>query len=204
MPLTRSQNRILEFLKNHQTNGLAMPTIQEITEYCRYASTRATRDHLDALERKGKITRTRGKARSLRVIDEPLKMGRLQEIPVLGSIPAGFSEEVFESLESTIQIDVLSFGLKSASGLFALKVRGNSMVDRGILEGDLAIVDSNERPSIGNVVVALVDGEVTLKTIVKNGQSIYLKAENPDFDDIFPLRSLQIQGVVKSIVRTQP
>lgn len=204
MSLTPPQNKILEYLLSYQARSQPMPSIQEITDYCQYASTRATRDHLAALERGGCISRVRGKARSLRVLCDSSKESRVDDIPVLGSIPAGGAEAQSESVEGMLHFDLSSLGLRNSSGLFALRVRGNSMTARGIYEGDVAIIDPAATPSDGDAVAALVDEEVTLKTLVWDGMNSYLKAENAAFDDIFPLQALEIQGVVKAIIRIRP
>lgn len=201
MKLTPPQSKILEFLQRFQVDGQPMPSIQEITDHCHYASTRATRDHLDALERGGWISRTKGKARSLQVVDKTQNT-RFPRIPILGSIPAGMTEEQSQSQGRWLDIAPSSLGLENTTSLFAVDVRGDSMIERGIFDGDLAIIDSKSTPANGDAVAALVDEEVTLKTLIQKGNHAYLKAENPSYHNIFPLHSLQIQGVVRTIIRT--
>ena len=121
------------------------------------------------------------------------------KLPVLGSIPAGgavLSEEHISSWMSVGE-DIAS----NATDYFMLEVTGNSMVDAGIFEGDMVVVDMKKQPKNGDVVVAMVDGGNTLKRFIKEGNNVYLKAENKDYNDIYPENELSVQGVVSSLIR---
>ncbi len=203
---TKAQQRILDYLIEHQRHGVSMPSIQEITEYCGYKSTKATRDHLHVLSRDGWISREPGKARSISVLTEESGSLSLDRIPVLGAIPAGPADARAEYVEGHIGVSLASLGICRTSKIFALKVHGNSMTERGIFDGDTAIIDGAGACSNGSVVAALVDGEVSLKTLVDPGdrEKAFLKAENPIHSDIYPVLSLSIQGVVRAIIRTSP
>ena len=121
------------------------------------------------------------------------------KLPILGMIPAGgpvLSEEYISSW-----MDVGEGIAGSAEGRFLLTVTGDSMIDAAIVEGDLAVVNSNTTPKNGDIVVALVDGANTLKRFIKEAGKVYLKAENKNYKDIYPENDLQIQGVVTTIIR---
>ena len=183
-----------------------MPSIAEMTEFCGYRSTKAVRDILRILEREAWISRDSRKARSIRVLAATQPLASLCQVPLLGAIPAGLAEIQTERVEKHIGVNQATLGLRESSSLFALKVHGDSMVGRGIFDGDLAVIDGKGTYADGCVVAALVDGEVTLKTLVDpgNGRKSFLKAENPIYSDIYPIMSLSVQGVVKTIIRTLP
>ena len=165
-------------------------------------STKTIRDHLTALERKGMIKRESGKARAIQVIVKKEQAKLNIAIPLVGFIPAGLPEAQDQNPEQMIQIDLNSLGIKPEGNLFALRVHGDSMVRRGIFNRDIAVVDSSKVPRNGDVVAALIDNEVTLKTYKKDGKKTFLRPENPNFADIIPKIELMIQGVARVIIRT--
>ena len=98
-------------------------------------------------------------------------------------------------------IDVETLGIKPTARTFGLKVRGDSMLGKCIVDGDIAIIEHAVQPRSGNVVAALIDGQVTLKTFVMKGGKPYLRAENPRYPNLIPQEELQIQGVMVALVR---
>jgi len=200
--LTRRQQQILDFLAARlQTHG-SMPTIKEIAAQFGFRSPNAVTEHLRLLRQKGAITREPGKARSLRIITplQPLRRP-VRDIPVYGSIPAGFPQPREQEAEGCLSVDVNSIGYQPTKNAFALRVRGNSMIGRHIMDGDYVVLEHGPEPRHGEIVAALIDGECTLKTyVVKAGRS-YLKAENPKYPDLIPAQELVIQGVFKSPIR---
>ena len=120
-------------------------------------------------------------------------------VPLVGTIPAGGPVAAEENVLETYEIGK---GLMpSSSGAFLLRVTGNSMIDAGIYESDMVMVAPNQPVRSGDVVVALVDGESTVKTYIKEGAKVYLQAENPEYENIYPTGELQIQGVVTGLIR---
>jgi repressor LexA len=200
--LTRRQQQILDFLETRlQTHG-SMPTIQEIAAQFGFRSPNAVTEHLRLLRQKGVITSEPGKARSLRIITPLHKLRRpVRDIPVYGSIPAGFPQSRDQEAEGCLSVEVNSIGYKPTKNAFALRVRGDSMIGRHIIDGDYVVLEHGPEPRNGDIVAALIDGECTLKTYVLKGGKPYLKAENPKYPDLIPAQELVIQGVFKSLIR---
>jgi repressor LexA len=180
------------------TSGV-MPSTREIQEHFGFASQTAAVNHLRALEKKGMIHRQPGKARAVAVVSQ-LRRERIVDVPVYGSIAAGFAEAAEQQDEGTISIDATTLGLSRSKGVFALKVRGESMIGAGINDGDLAILENRE-PQAGAIVAALIDGETTLKRLVQQRGRYYLRAENPRYPDLEPLAELSVQGVLVALIR---
>lgn len=179
-PLTSRQKAIYDFvLKSIREKGYA-PSIPEIGAKFNIASTNGVSDHLKALEKKGYIRRAGKRAiEVLSTLGKPV-LTAVRDIPILGRVPAGkpfLSEENVEGL-LTITDDM-------ASGkLFALQVKGDSMIDAGILDGDRVIVKQQGTAENGEIVCALIEGEATLKRFYKKDSVITLKAENEKYEPI--------------------
>jgi len=156
-------------------------------------------NHLRALERKGAIERSPGKARA--AIDPRLRWRpNFRAISLLGQIPAGLSVEAGEAEESTLGVDLSAFGLETTAQVFAVRVRGDSMIGAQIADGDTVILEK-KIPKNGDIVAALIDGEVTLKRYVSSRGKSFLKAENPAYPDLMPTVDLAIQGVMVGLLR---
>ncbi len=199
MKLTARQQEILDFLQSvHRQSGI-MPSTREIQEHFGFASQTAAVSHLRALEKKGAIIKRDRKARSLQLADaadrEPIV-----DVPIYGAIPAGYSDDTKPETDGTLSVDVRSMGLSERSKAYALKVRGESMIDAHIMDGDHVVLEYRE-PRDQDIVAALIDGETTLKRFVSNGRKPYLKAENEMFPDLYPAQELLIQGVMVGLVR---
>ena len=176
-----------------------MPSTREIQEYFGFSSQTAAISHLRALERKGVILRQPGKARALSLVDQ-LDRGPVIDIPLYGSIAAGMAEDVEQAHDRCITVDTQSLGISASAKAFALKVRGESMIDAHILDGDCVILERRE-PKSRDIVAALIDGETTLKRYIVKNRSPFLQAENPKFPDLLPARELIIQGVMIGLLR---
>lgn len=178
------------------------PTMREICDHFGFRSPNAATDHVKALRRKGYLAANpRGKARNFQVIERALRKPVIK-IPVYGSIPAGASQEKVQDKDRTVPIDPGIFGIRNATFTYALDVKGDSMIGKHILPGDIAIIQRNKDAKSGDVVAALIDNESTLKTLTedKNGRTV-LKAENPDYPEMYPVRELTIQGVMVGLIR---
>jgi repressor LexA len=200
--LTRAQRRILEFIQGEISADRPAPTHQEIAERFGYRSTRAAACHLEALKRKGFIESEPGKVRALRVVTRLQKLrNRVADIPLFGSIPAGFADERKQEAKGCVTIDIGTLGIKPSPRTFALEVRGDSMIGKHILDGDVVVVEHGQTPRHGDVVAALIDGESTLKTYMSDKGKPFLRAENPRYPKLFPAGELVIQGVMVALIR---
>jgi repressor LexA len=178
--LTARQKEIYDFLlRSIREKGYA-PSIHEIGARFKIASTNGVSDHLKALEKKGYVRPVGRRAiEVLSALGRPM-LTAMREVPVLGRVPAGkpfFSEENSEGL-LTIPSDM------GSGKLFALQVKGDSMIDAGILDGDRVIVKQQGAAENGEIVCALIDGEATLKRFYKKGDVITLKPENKNYAPI--------------------
>lgn len=197
--LTDKQQAVLDFLKSeHRKTGL-IPSTREIQAHFGFASQTAAMSHLRALERKEAVIRLPGKARAVMFPDE-MDREEIIDIPVYGSIAAGMAEDQVQDQESCLSIDISSLGLRGNSKTFALKVRGESMIDAHICDGDTVVLEFRE-PRDGDIVAALIDGETTLKRYLVNRGKPYLQAENELYPDLIPARELIIQGVMVGLLR---
>lgn len=199
MKLTTRQQQVLDFIDHAQTTAGIVPTSREIQEHFGFASQTAAMNHLRALEKKGVIQRQPGKARAL-ALTSHLERERIIDVPIYGQIAAGMPQTMDQEEEGTISIDATTVGIRKGRRVFALKVRGDSMVGAGINDGDLVILENRE-PSSGAVVAALIDGETTLKRLVTAHGRPYLKAENPAYPDLVPMSDLHVQGVMVALIR---
>ena len=203
--LTTRQIEILDFITNYEWRHGFWPSIRNIQMEFDYKSTNAVMGHLRALERKGAIERIPGQARTFRInrpdspqanfeSEIPDNASEVVEIPVYGAIAAGYPDRVESS-------GAVGFTNASRKQSFALEVRGDSMVDAQIYDGDRVIIEPREARD-GDIVAALIDGEVTLKRLIqKAGEPPYLKAENKNYPELHPSDQLEIQGVAKAVVR---
>lgn len=200
--LTRRQRQILDFLAATQQQRGVFPSLREIAAHFRFRSMNAAADHVRALRRKGALESEPRRARALR-LTSPLHALRkpLANIPVYGSIPAGFAADRTQEAKGCVSIDIESLGVKPSSVAFALEVRGDSMIGKHIISGDLAVIEPRAEPKTGDVVAALIDGESTLKTFMLRNGRPYLKAENPRYPDLIPAEELVVQGVLVALVR---
>jgi repressor LexA len=200
--LTKIQESILSFIERESAAGRPCPTVRELAKHFGFASKYAASCHLQALIKKGALMPANGKARSLKLVEQVRSVGQsIIEIPLLGSIPAGFSRDREQESEECIPVTIESIGFKPTRNTFALRVAGDSMIGKHICDGDIAVFEHGPEPRSGQVVAALIDRKNTLKTfLLKNGKP-FLKAENPKYPDLIPSEELVIQGVFKALIR---
>jgi repressor LexA len=197
--LTEIQRRVFEFVRARLTGGHSAPTAREVAAHFGWSSKRAAECHFEALIRKGWLASEPGKARALRLNDK-VRRG-VVEIPLFGSIPAGFGREREQEADECVPVTIESVGFKPTRNTFALRVSGDSMIGRHICDGDIVVLEHGPDPRHGQVVAALIDRKSTLKTfILKNGKP-FLKAENPKYPDLIPSEELMIQGVFRALIR---
>ena len=198
--LTDRQSDILTFIQNEQREKGVTPSTREIQHHFGFASQTSVMQYLDALERKGFLDRHARKARALIT---PVQKVRITDIPIYGQIPAGMAGLTEQTAEGHVSLDIGSANASKNGRTFALRVRGDSMIDAHIVDGDIVILEDRKDAQSGDIVAALIDGETTLKRYVMERGRAYLKAENPLFPDLVPARELRIQGVMVSLVRKQ-
>lgn len=201
--LTSRQRQVLDYIQASQTQHGVVPTMREIARQFGFRSMTAAADHVRALRRKGYLVHNPRAARSHSVIQTMQTMvpRSLVQVPLYGTIPAGFADERTQEADRTVAIDFESLGLRPDSKVFALEVRGDSMINRHICDGDIAIIDRSRTPKQGDVVAALIDRESTLKTLEFENGRPYLRPENPHYLNLHPSHELLIQGVMVALVR---
>jgi len=199
--LTARQQQVLHFIQNFTDENVFPPSVREIAEHFSI-SIKAVQDHIAALRKKGYLSQSAKRSRSLKVLKETrpeVQKTTFVEIPLLGTIAAGKPLFCDENYENTLHIS--QEFVKDGQKYFALHVRGTSMKDAGILDGDVAIVRQCNSASDGEIVVALIDDSVTLKRFFKESSRIRLQPENPDFKPIYS-QDVQVLGVLSNILRT--
>jgi len=197
--LTARQEEVLNFIRKQQQKTGYPPSSREIQSFFGFQSQTAAMNHLRALEKKGVIRRTPGKARS--AVDPSLRFPRgFKPVPMLGQIPAGMPVEGADLGESSVGIDLGVFGIRNSAEVFALKVVGESMSGAQIADGDTIILQKRA-PKNGDIVAALIDGETTLKRYLLEKGQPFLKAENPAYPNLIPAAELAIQGVMIGLLR---
>ncbi|HET7671663.1 MAG TPA: transcriptional repressor LexA [Burkholderiales bacterium] len=202
-PLTERQAEILRLVRELTEVSGYPPTRAEIAEKMGFRSVNAAEQHLRALEKKGAIEISAGSSRGIRVRDGRTagRGGRLLELPVVGRVAAGAPILAEENVQGRYQVDPNLFTPRAD---YLLRVRGMSMRDAGILEGDLLAVHRTEEARSGQIVVARLGDEVTVKRLRRRGHAVQLEAENPEFAPIeVDLRreAMVIEGVAVGVIR---
>jgi repressor LexA len=199
-PLTNSQQMVLEFIESYSGENQRPPTVREIQAHCGFKSPRAVSYILEKLEAARLLLR---QAHSRGIFSTRAQAAPLVslQIPLFDSIPAGLPDH-FEGGEApdTLRFVPSTLGIRDPHRAFSVRVKGESMIEAGILDGDLVVLEKKEATP-GDIVAALLDGETTLKRLIKKEGRYFLKAENPRYADLHPMDSLSIQGVVVSVLR---
>lgn len=199
--LTEKQEALLQFIEQYQLAHGASPTIREMREYFGVSSDNSILKQLNALKEKGYIQKkdTPRGIQLLRSVKERLENSELK-LPLLGMVPAGGPMLTEEYIERWIKVS--EDMVYKPQDSYLLRVVGNSMVDAGIFEGDILVVCASLEPKIGDIVVALIDNQNTVKRYMQDSEGrIYLKPENPQYDNIYPEGALCIQGTVTGLIR---
>ncbi|HOS88415.1 MAG TPA: transcriptional repressor LexA [bacterium] len=201
--LYKKQKQILDFISQYiQTNGCS-PTLQEIADAMNLSSLATVHEHLQALEKKGIIKKYDGAVRGIEIIDNSINANLTAvELPLIGYIAAG---EPIEAIENDLATVMVSPDMVSKSKrCFVLQVKGSSMIDEGIMDGDYVVLKQQETAENGQIVVALIDKDfATLKKFYKEKDGkIRLQPANDNMDPIIvDANQVKIQGVVTGIVR---
>ncbi len=229
--LTERQQQILDLIREAVTSTGFPPTRAEIAHKLGFRSANAAEDHLRALARKGVIELTAGASRGIRLTDSaadftsdeidstddqvrssdtlervhlrtPPEMGRML-VPLIGRVAAGYPMLAAENIEKEISVDPNLFAQQPD---YLLKVKGLSMRDVGILDGDLLAIKKTNEARNGQIIVARIDDEVTVKRLNKKANRIELLPENPDFEPIViqPGQEFSVEGIALGLIRNSP
>ncbi|MGA8534198.1 MAG: transcriptional repressor LexA [Candidatus Tumulicola sp.] len=199
-PATERQRRILKAISDFKVERGYPPSVREIGARVGLSSSSTIHAHLKALERRGLISRDPTKPRALRSVEtsEPATVRDAVVMPVLGKVAAGVPITATENIEGEF---VLPAGfVPRASGAFMLRVQGDSMVDAAILDGDLIVVRPQPTADNGEVVVAMLDGEATVKRFYREKNRVRLQPENRSMEPIYA-SDVEIIGRVEAVVR---
>ncbi|MGL4875211.1 MAG: transcriptional repressor LexA [Clostridium sp.] len=196
--LKEKQSQIYEFLKKYTENKGYPPSVREICEAVDLKSTSTVHGHLKRLEKKGLIKRDPTKPRALEILEFSSEKPEMINIPIIGNITAGAPILASENIEGTF-IMPLNF-VKHDNDLFILKVSGNSMINAGIHDGDLAIIEQKSTASNGDIVVALIDEEATIKRFFMEADHVRLQPENDSMEPLL-IDTCIILGQLVSIYR---
>ena len=173
--LTKRQQQVLDFVTRCIDTLGAPPTLREISAHIGTRGTVTTLHHLQAIEKKGYLRRREGSSRGIVLTGKAGKSEVLVSIPIVGTVSAGLPQPAVESIEGYCAI---STEWVKGDGCFFLKVRGDSMIDVHIMDGDLALIRPQPTAENGEIVVALIDGAATLKRFYHEGDHIRLQPEN--------------------------
>lgn len=199
--LTARQQEIFDFVKNHiETTGMP-PTRVEIAREIGFKSPNAAEEHLKALARKGYIEMLSGTSRGIRILVEDEAANEDIGLPLIGKVAAGTPIEAIEHIEKHYPVNGAMF---SPHADYLLKVNGNSMENIGILDGDLLAVHKTNSVRNGQVVVARVDDEVSVKRLERKGDLIYLHPENDELQAIVvdpKVSFIEIEGIAVGVIR---
>ena len=195
--LTSRQQQVYQFIIDYLDQHGYPPTLQEIAVHLKIRGNLGVLRHLGALEKKGYIHRTAGSSRGIVVLGRSSSLS----LPIVGSIAAGPLSEALEHVEDYLSVDV---ALTKGAGSFVLRVRGDSMIEAQIADGDLAVVSPQVTADNGDIVVAMLDGEATLKRFYQEAGQIRLQPENSSLQPIIISASdgeVTILGKVTGIFR---
>lgn len=215
--INTKQRRILEFIRDSLHNEYRCPTVREICAHVGLSSTSTVQSHLNTLEKFGYIRRDPNKNRAISIVNDikpnisiskdsnemsssdnfEFLGSNLKQVPLIGTVQAGMPITAIENLESTMTLPVQ---LTGNSDCFMLRVQGDSMMNIGIYEGDMLIVRHQNTANNGDVVVARIDDEATVKRFFKEKGHIRLQPENDDFAPII-VKDCHIEGLVIGLVR---
>ena len=199
--ITERQKEVLTFISTYTEENSFPPTVRDISNHLGI-SLRAVQDHILALQKKGFLSQSQKKARSIRVLSdcrEKEPQTYISKVPLLGTVAAGKPLLSEENLDG--YVNLTEPFVRPGKSYFALRVRGQSMINAGILDGDLAVVEQSSTAIDGQIIVAVIDDAITLKRYYKESGRIRLQPENPEFQAIY-CTDVRIVGILSNIVRT--
>ena len=199
MTLTPHQRTVLNYIGEFQRKRGYSPSLADLALAFGVRSKNAIAKVVNVLSKSGHLHKDpKGRIKIIHV-DEPETHALPLTLPLFGPIAAGFAAPVEEQAEELVTLEEYLVGDRSKT--FLLRVKGDSMINAGIHEGDLVIVERGKDPRVGDIVVGVLDGEFTLKRLKKDKGKYYLQAENPDYPDLHALEELNVAGVVRGVLR---
>ncbi len=199
--ITERQKEVLNYISAFTEENSFPPTVREISTHFGI-SLRAIQDHLTALQKKGYLSESNKRSRSIKVLsDLREKESKLYvgKVPLLGTVAAGKPLLSEENLDG--YVNLTEPFVRPGKSYFALRVRGESMINAGILDGDLAVIEQSSTALDGQIIVAVIDDAITLKRYYKESERVRLQPENPAFQAIY-CQDVRIVGILSNIVRT--
>jgi repressor LexA len=196
--LRNKQKEIYEYMKNYVLGKGYPPSVREICEAVGLKSTSTVHGHLERLEKKGLIRRDPTKPRAIELIKDSVTKREIIDIPIVGKVTAGMPILAVENIEDTFSVPINY--IKSSNELFILNVSGDSMIEAGIFDGDMAIIEKVNVAENGDIIVALIDNEATLKRFFKEKEHIRLQPENSTMKPII-VEDCSILGKLVGIFR---
>ncbi len=198
-PITPKQQEILDYMKKEILTRGFPPSVREICKAVNLKSTSSVHSHLDSLERNGYIRRDPTKPRAIEILDDSFQMLRTEmvNVPVVGTVAAGQPLLAEQNIDSYFPIPAEYMPNEES---FILRVKGESMINAGILNGDCVLVQQQSTAQDGDIIVALLDDSATVKTFYREGDVIRLQPENDTMDPIY-VKDLQILGKVFGVFR---
>lgn len=197
-PISAKQMEIYNFLKYYVEEKSFPPSVREICAAVGLKSTSTVHGHLKTLEKKGYINRDNTKTRALEIIEFSERKKEIIDIPIIGKVTAGEPILAIENIEDTFPLP-LNY-VKHNKDLFILKIIGESMIEAGILDGDLAIIEKTNVAENGEIVVALIDNEATIKRFFKEDNYIRLQPENASMNPIL-VKDCSVLGKLVGLYR---
>jgi SOS regulatory protein LexA len=197
-PLTSHQQKMLEYIKEFQQKHGYSPSLSDLASAFNVKSKNAVAKVVNALFRSGRVQKDpKGRLKILEHIGDAVTASL--SLPLFGPIAAGFAAPVEEQAEETVTLD--EYLVRDRRNTFLLRVKGESMIDAGIHEGDLVIVERGREPRLYDIVVGVLDGEFTLKRLIRENGTYALKAENKRYPKLFAMNELSVAGVVRGVMR---
>lgn len=203
MTLTPHQRTALNYIREFQRKRGYSPSLADLAVAFGVRSKNAIAKVVNVLVAQGFIEKDpKGRIKIMEMPQEAASNDAPAAftLPLYGPIAAGFAAPVEEQAEELVSIQDYVVGNRSAK-TFLLRVKGESMIDAGIQEGDLVVVERGTEPRVNDIVVGVLDGEYTLKRLKRDKGKFYLQAENPKFPDLYAVDELQTAGVVKGVIR---
>mgnify|MGYP004477485925 CR=1 FL=1 len=196
--LKPKEKRVLEFISQTIEQEGYAPSVRDICAALGFKSTSTVHMYLERLEAKGYIQKASGKSRTIRVDSQDSKAGKHYKVPLIGQVAAGVPILTVESFDG--YIDYSTDKHYDANSLYALRVKGDSMIEAGILSGDIVVIEKRDYAENGEIVVAMIDDEATVKRFFKENGSYRLQPENSSMQPIYT-DSVSILGKVVALMR---
>ena len=200
MTLTSHQQTVLKHIRDFQVKRGYSPSLSDLAVAFGVRSKNAIAKVVNVLVRERQIEKDpKGRIKILERAAQHEPRGAALMLPLFGPIAAGFAAPVEEQAEETVSLE--QYLVRNRSSTFLLRVKGDSMIDAGIHEGDLVVAERGSEAKIADIVVGILDGEFTLKRLMRENGKFYFKAENPAYPKMFAREELQVAGVVRGVIR---